>query len=78
MAIPDLALYEIANVLRYQSTFSESKIGEAIKSVYDMKMEIYLPEIDTLTSSLKIALDFGITIYDAVFAFLAKNLGVNW
>src|SRR4030067_2056033 len=38
--VPDLLIYEIANVLRYKPDLTQLQVQEALKSLYDMKIRM--------------------------------------
>lgn len=67
--IPDLLIYELANVLRYKG-FTGEEIKRAIKSIYDMDFLIISPTPFLLYMATNIALNAGITVYDAVYIAL--------
>ncbi len=69
---PELLLYEVINALRWNSEFNEGDILKASKSLIDL-MIIYqnLP----LEKAVKLAYQYGLTIYDSAYIALANNLG---
>ena len=40
IVVPDLALYEISNALRYNSNFSEEDVGKAVSSLFDIRLSV--------------------------------------
>lgn len=78
VAIPDLALYEIGNVLRYKPEFSNREVRLCLAEIYDLNIDIISPNIDMLTSVSEISRRYDITFYDAVYIALAHELGLDF
>ena len=64
--IPDLLIYELANVLRYKN-FSEDEIRDAINSITEMDFLIIAPSSTLIHRAAQISLNEEISIYDAVY-----------
>lgn len=64
--IPDLLIYELANVLRYKN-FSEDEIRDAINSITEMDFLIISPSSTLIHRAAQISLNEEISIYDAVY-----------
>ncbi len=71
--IPDLLIYELANVLRYKQ-FTAEEIKSAVKSIFDMDFLIVTPTPLLIYTASKIALAQQITVYDATYVALADYL----
>ena len=71
--VPDLILYEISNALRFDKKFDFETISKATASLFDMDLTITIPSEELILNSTKLALDLGITIYDAVYVELASQ-----
>jgi len=67
IAIPDLALYEVGNALRYKPEFSNHEVRLCLAEIYDLAIDIISPNIDMLASVSEISRRYDITFYDAVF-----------
>ncbi len=74
IACPDLLIYEVSNALRYAKTLSEEDVREAVKSIYDLEIDIIVPTLDVMKKAVKLAIKHGITVYDAVYVALAELL----
>jgi|SRR3989344_276729 len=74
IAAPDIQLYEIANALRYNSRLKEQDVKEAIESLLDIGVIIIIPTREVIKLAIELAYKFDITIYDAYFIALAKEL----
>lgn len=73
--IPDLLIYEFSNALRYNTDYSNEDIKSAIRSLYDMEIDIVAPIPDIHDTAVDIARAKNITIYDAYYVALAKEIG---
>jgi len=73
--LPALAIYELANVLRYKSELSTEEVAQAVESLLDMELEIVAPSGELIRRSVEIARQYDETVYDAVFVALAESLG---
>ncbi len=76
IVVPDLLLYEISNALRYNRTFSEEDVKEAVKTLIDMDISILVPSQDTVNLAIKLAFKHNITFYDAFYIALSEILNV--
>ena len=76
--VPDILIYEIANVLRYKSDMNPSKVQQAVQSLFDMGIEIQHIGQDIIERSITIAYIYDITVYDAVFVAFAENLEIDF
>jgi len=74
IALPDLLIYEIANSLRYNKKLSEKDVKDSINSIMAMNLDILVPTKNVVESAISIAFEYDITIYDAYFIALAKEL----
>ena len=74
LSVPELLLYELANALKFTSSFLTSgKIKEDIESLIKLKINIYPFDYGILQLSVDFALERNITIYDAYFLVLARE-----
>ncbi len=78
IAIPDLALYEVGNALRYKPEFSNHEVRLCLAEIYDLAIDIISPNIDMLASVSEISRRYDITFYDAVYIALAQELGLDF
>ena len=76
--IPDLLIYELSNALRYNTNYSDKDIKIAIRSLYDMEIDIIAPIPDVTDIAIDIARSKDITLYDAYYIALAKEIGYNF
>jgi predicted nucleic acid-binding protein len=70
--IPDLLVYELANVLRYKPDMDKTKIDFALQSLFDMEMDIYYVDTDLIKHSIQVSYTYSISVYDAIFVALSE------
>ena len=76
IAVPELLLYEVANVLRYKD-FSEEDVKKAMLSLMDMDLFIAGMSHSLMERTVEISMECGITIYDGVYVALAESLSTE-
>ena len=77
IAIPDLLIYELANVFRFNSFFKPKEKRELIRSLYDLDLYIVTPYYSLVEKAQEISENYNLTIYDAIFVTLAKEMNCN-
>jgi len=76
--VPDLLLFEVANALRYNPSFTAEEIEEAMKTLFDMGIEIITPTYSLLAKAIELAKSLDVTCYDAAYLALAEELGFEF
>ena len=76
--IPDLLLFEAANALRYNPSFTAKEVKEAVKTLFDMGIKIITPTYSLLAKAIELAESLDVTCYDAVYLALAEELGFEF
>jgi len=71
IVVPDLLLMEVANVLRYNPSFTAKEIKEAIQTLFDIGIVIITPTYSLLAKAIDLANTLDVTCYDAVYLALA-------
>ena len=74
--VPDLLIYEIANVLRYKPDVTDQQVQEALDSLYDLGIKIVDISQEMIKGAIRLAYFHCITVYDASFLALAESLKV--
>jgi predicted nucleic acid-binding protein len=74
LVVPDLLLYEVSNALRYNPNYNENDVIESVDSLYDMGINIIIPTGDVIKSAINLAFTHDVTLYDAFYAALAKEI----
>lgn len=76
--VPDLLIYEIANVLRYKPDMNETKVQQALQSLFGVRIGIERIGSEVIGRAVEIAYTYGVTVYDAVFVALAEQLEADF
>ena len=72
--IPDLLFHELANVLRYNPRMERKEVEDIIENLSELGLEVVMTAPTLTKEALKIAYDYQITVYDALYVALAQNL----
>ena len=75
LIIPDLALYEVANALRYSGRFVATEIALQVQSIVEMELTILPLQLSVLATAIELSLARGTAVYDSYFVALAKATG---
>lgn len=78
ITIPDLAIYEVGNALRYEPEFSIEEVNKCLQELYDLDTDIIVPLPEIIPSVTKVAYENGVTFYDAFYIALAKELNLQF
>ena len=73
--IPQLALLEVLNAVRFSPKADEEDGEMALATLHDLHLETKPPEVDLLRKANAIAWAYKITIYDALYVALAEQVG---
>ena len=71
---PDLVAYEVANALRYRADLSEKDYEKCIRSLFDFNIIMLAPSSRSIIDGSKLAKRSDLTIYDAAYYEIARNL----
>ena len=74
LVVPDLIIYEVSNALRYNPDFDETDVADAVGTLFDIGISIIVPNRDVINSALNLAYEHKITVYDAYYVALAKEI----
>jgi predicted nucleic acid-binding protein len=75
MFIPQLALLEVLNAVRFSPKAKEDDGELALEALRDLHLEVKPPEFDLLRKTNAIAWAYKVTIYDALYVALAEQVG---
>ena len=78
IAVPDLLLYELGNVLRYKPDLDSDKVTAAVESVLAMGFSLHAVTQERLIRAVEIAFAHDATVYDAAFVALAEELQADF
>ena len=73
--IPQLALLELVNAVRFAPKAKEEDGEMALEAVRDLHLEVKPPEYDVLRKANAIAWAYKTTIYDALYVAHAEQVG---
>jgi predicted nucleic acid-binding protein len=73
--IPQLALLEVLNAVRFAPKAKEEDGAAALETLRDLHLETTSPDFDLLCKGNAIAWAYKITIYDALYVALAEQVG---
>lgn len=73
--VPQLALLEVLNAIRFAPKAKEEDGETALEALRDLHLEIKPPDYDVLRKSNAVAWAYKITIYDALYVALAEQMG---
>lgn len=71
LTIPDLATYEVANVMRYRSP---SNAAAAVETLFDLQIPMVRLDHALLQRVVRTAARYEVTVYDATFLAVAETL----
>ena len=74
--IPELAIYEVSNALRYNKNFNESEVIDILKFFMNLELSTVNLTRDIISKSLEISYEDNITVYDAIFIGLSNALKI--
>lgn len=75
IAAPDLLFYEVANVLRYQKDIRVDAAEAALEILGRLEIQAFTFSPIDLKEVVRLAAAHDITVYDALYASLARRLG---
>ena len=76
--VPDLLIYEIANVLRYKPDMIPAQIKELVGSLFGMQIKIVQISSEVIGRAVDLACAYEITVYDAAFLAMAEQLRTDF
>lgn len=75
IVIPDLAVYEVANVLRCNSQFTADEAKKSLWALSKLNLDLISPVPAVIQPAIDIAYKKDVSLYDAVYVSLAKEIG---
>ncbi len=73
----ELLYYEVVNALRFKSTFDQTKLVEALQSLFALHLNIHAADPGLLRTAISISYKGSVTIYDAIPVALAQLRGTT-
>jgi predicted nucleic acid-binding protein len=71
--VPDLLYYEVSNALACKTSILQDTAQSAVSALFALGMEATPIDLLTLSSSIRLAKQFRITVYDAAYAAIAAQ-----
>lgn len=71
--VPDLFFYEIANVLVTKADLPKHQIDRSLKIIFKTNLIVYHPIYEDILKATKLAKEYKTTVYDMLYAVVAKN-----
>ena len=75
ISAPLLLMWEVANGLRYSAEAGTDFVQQALRDLWDLGIAFHAPDPEWMAEAVSIALERGLTIYDASYPALARHLG---
>jgi predicted nucleic acid-binding protein len=76
IVVPELFFMEILNALRYKK-LSEEVLDKANKDLWKVQFEVISLDEFILDKAIKASVDYGLTIYDGIYAALSQIYGTE-
>ena len=75
IVIPDLAVYEVSNVLRFKRGIPEAEVKATMQAFWRLDLEIVAPTESLLDDAIYFSFTTGLSLYDCVYYLaLAREL----
>ena len=71
--VPDLLFYEVANTLATKSEIILEYTLESLSQLYALNLKVTPFSEKTINKSAEFAKEYNVTVYDAIYAVLAKQ-----
>lgn len=76
LVIPEFALLEIANAVRYSARADEEAVARAMTLLEQLRLEVVPLDWELLRKANAVAWGYGTALYDAAYVALAEREGV--
>ncbi len=74
LVAPDLLIYEVANALLHNPTFTAERVQQSIERLYELELELIAPSAEVVTEAVALASSKRLSFYDALYVQLARHL----
>ena len=75
LAVPEFALLEIINAVRFSPRAKEADTSAALAALRDLDLQREALDFDLLRKATAIAWGYGVALYDAAYVALAEHIG---
>ena len=69
---PSLLIFEVSNALRYSPELGVEDVRRAVNTLLSLQVKLHPPTGELMDEAIRLAYQYGITIYDAVYIALAR------
>lgn len=73
LVMPELAIYEISNALRFSKLFLGEEVKRCVRALLTLDVEVLTFDFHFLEEAIDLSIDKQLAIYDAYFVACAKN-----
>jgi len=77
LVVPNLLYIEVGNTLATKAQLSLSQVEEGLDLIYGLGLRVENVDRELLTAASTMAKQMGTSVYDMVYAALARRLGVE-
>lgn len=74
ITVPDLFYYEIANTCATKTVFTKRRIKDSLSVISKAQLLVYHPQDDEILQSAVFAKEYRLSVYDMLYAVIAKKL----
>lgn len=75
LIVPDLLFIEVLNALRYKGATSK-ELSEVNEALWEMQFHVEKVNPFILEKAIQVALQYKLTLYDALYVAIAQTFGV--
>lgn len=72
--VPDLLFYELGNTIKQKRDLLQGNAETILRDVFALGLTVHTLDIDVAASTLRMALHYDATFYDAAFVALAESV----
>ena len=77
LIIPDSALYEIPNVLRFKRGVPETEVKAVMQAFWMLGLETVAPSEPLLDEAIRLSFATGLSLYDCAYLALAEEVNAS-
>lgn len=75
---PDLIVYEVANALSEHPRITPRSMKSSVESLLELDIDMASPSSDLVIEAARIAVDLGVSVYDATYLALSDYVGASF
>lgn len=74
LVAPDLLIYEVANALLHNPTFTAHEVQRCLEHLYELEVDLVAPLAELVIDTVRLAAAKRLSFYDALYVQLARHL----